>query len=75
MVDVVVAGHTHGGQIYLPGVTCYFIRFACAVDRYGLADLGRVEAFVTSGSGLPMRFNMAPRVDVLNVRYKACAPD
>ncbi|HPE31202.1 MAG TPA: metallophosphoesterase [Parvularculaceae bacterium] len=77
-VDLFIAGHTHGGQIYLPGLTCWLVRFACAVDRYGFAGLGKVEAFVTSGtgmSGLPLRFNMPPRIDMLNVRYKACSKE
>jgi predicted MPP superfamily phosphohydrolase len=74
-VDLLVAGHTHGGQIYIPGATCAIVPFACAVTRYGLVDTEKAKVFVTSGTGmvgLPMRFLVPPRIDVLNVSYRAC---
>ncbi|MEL7485803.1 MAG: phosphohydrolase, partial [Pseudomonadota bacterium] len=73
--DLLIAGHTHGGQIYIPFVTCALIDFACRVQRYGLNMEERIPVFVTSGTGmtgLPMRFNMPPRIDVLNVATRAC---
>lgn len=74
-IDLLVAGHTHGGQIYIPWLTCRLVGFACAVTRYGLVDTEAVKLFVTSGTGmvgLPLRFNVPPRIDVLNVSYTAC---
>ena len=73
--DLIIGGHTHGGQIYLPGITCAFTG-ACGAARYGLSRANGTQVFTTSGTGmvgLPMRFAVAPRVDVLNVRYKACS--
>jgi len=73
--DLMIAGHTHGGQINIPYATCALMPFACVITRYGFADTERGPVFVTSGTGmvgLPMRFNTPPRIDVLNVRYKAC---
>ncbi len=73
--DLMVSGHTHGGQVFIPGLTCKITSFACAVTRYGLAQSRGGRVFVTSGtgmSGLPIRFNVAPRIDVLTVRWRAC---
>jgi predicted MPP superfamily phosphohydrolase len=73
--DLIVAGHTHGGQIRIPGFTCRFVGEACWVTLYGYTNAYRTPVFVTSGTGmvgLPMRFLTAPRIDVLNIRYRAC---
>ncbi len=73
-VDILVAGHTHGGQINIPFVTCA-LTSACHVTRYGFAGTERGLVFVTSGTGmvgLPMRFNTPPRIDVINLSWRAC---
>ena len=41
-------------------------------DQRAIRD---IQIFTTSGAGmvgLPMRFRVPPRIDVLNVRYKEC---
>jgi len=73
-VDLMIAGHTHGGQINIPFVTCA-LTSACAVVRYGFLETDRGPVFVTSGTGmvgLPLRFNAAPRIDVINLSWRAC---
>ncbi|MBI1365616.1 MAG: hypothetical protein GC153_06615 [Alphaproteobacteria bacterium] len=73
--DLLVAGHTHGGQVWLPGLTCHIAKLACLVTRYGEKDVGATRVFVTSGTGmvdLPLRFLAAPRIDVLRVSFRAC---
>ncbi|ADM10627.1 phosphoesterase [Parvularcula bermudensis HTCC2503] len=72
--DLMVAGHTHGGQVFLPGVTCR-LTFACDILRYGLASTPSGQLFVTSGvgmTGLPLRFNVPPRVDLLRLQIDRC---
>lgn len=72
--DLMVAGHTHGGQINLPIITCAFT-FACDVQRYGLLQHERGQLFVTSGTGmvsLPFRFNVPPVIDVLELSLEDC---
>lgn len=74
-VDFMLAGHTHGGQINIPFVTCA-LTSACRVTRYGLKKTERGKVFVTSGTGmvaLPMRFNAVPRIDVINLSWRSCS--
>jgi hypothetical protein len=76
-VDLFIAGHTHGGQIHLLGLTCALNPRACEGVRYGLAHKGTRLLFVASGTGmvgLPMRFLAPPRIDVLTLRWRARTP-
>lgn len=61
---LVVAGHTHGGQVYLPVVGAPFVPGAAPrAWAYGWVEHGLQRMYVTSGLGvsiLPIRFNMRP---------------
>jgi len=70
--DLMLAGHTHGGQIRLPFLTRLAIPTVYPFDT-GLHTLpnGR-RVFVTAGTGmvgLPMRFLRPPRIDVLTLNF------
>lgn len=81
--DLLVGGHTHGGQIYLPWLTCALTSM-CGARRYGLSRAAesypgshheQMFVFTTSGTGmvgLPMRFRVPPRIDILNISWSAC---
>ncbi len=72
--DLLVGGHTHGGQIQLPVLTC-LMTGVCGDIAYGLREEKSVQVFTTSGTGmvgLPMRFRVPPRIDVLNVAWRSC---
>ena len=74
-VDLLLAGHTHGGQINIPVLNCILLKPMCRVTLYGFSQEERGLVFVTSGTGmvgLPMRFNRAPRIDVINLSWRAC---
>ncbi len=73
--DLLIGGHTHGGQIQLPVLTCA-LTGVCGDVAYGLRTEKEVQIFTTSGTGmvgLPMRFRVPPKIDVLNLRYNKCA--
>lgn len=70
--DLMLAGHTHGGQIRIPGLVQAVIPTRYPFDT-GLHKIsGRGDVFVTPGTGmvgLPMRFMRPPRIDVLELRF------
>ncbi len=61
---LVVAGHTHGGQVYLPLIGAPVVPGAAPRSwAYGWVSEGQNRMYVTSGLGvsiLPIRFNMRP---------------
>ena len=68
-VSLLLAGHTHGGQIDIPVFTKRLL--AVATDgafNQGRYDLDNARVFVTPGVGidkLPVRFRVRPTIDVL----------
>ncbi len=71
-ITLVIAGHTHGGQVALPGLgrpvvpSAYGERFAIGHVR----EQGR-DLFVSPGLGtsiLPVRFRVVPEISLLTVR-------
>lgn len=71
-IPAVLSGHTHGGQIVLPGVG------ALAARRYpaaaGVVREGNTSLFVSRGVGtvyLPWRFNCPPEVAVVTLTAAA----
>ncbi|HEX5276870.1 MAG TPA: metallophosphoesterase [Fluviicoccus sp.] len=69
--SLVLAGHTHGGQVYLPWLTEWLLGDThLGTYRQGLYRRGNLQVFVTSGVGmigLPLRFAVPPVVDVLDL--------
>ena len=67
-----VAGHTHGGQVYIPWLTdkmFMLIRDEKYVNGYYDTPTGKL--FVTPGigvTGVPLRFDCPPTIDVLELR-------
>jgi uncharacterized protein len=61
---LIVAAHTHGGQVYLPGFGAPVVPGAAPrAWAYGWVTHGDNRMYVTSGLGvsiLPVRFNMRP---------------
>jgi predicted MPP superfamily phosphohydrolase len=71
-VPLVLSGHTHGGQVVLPGIG------AIAAQKFpviaGLGHRGRTTMFVSRGIGtvyVPIRINCPPEVAVLTLQSGA----
>lgn len=70
-VDLVIAGHTHGGQVYLPLLGRLVVPSDYG-DRYavGLIEEEGKRMFVSSGVGtsiLPVRFLTPPEISILEI--------
>jgi uncharacterized protein len=71
-VGGVLAGHTHGGQVVIPGLGAIAARkFPVAAGRL---TLGNTEMFVSRGVGtviIPLRINCPPEVVIVTLRRRA----
>lgn len=71
-VDLMLAGHTHGGQVRIPILGAPFVPamgFFPHLD-YGLYSSGTTTLIVSGGlgeSGLPIRFNMRPEISLITL--------
>jgi len=74
-VDLVLSGHTHGGQVCLPGLGALFVpsvygrRFVA-----GLVEVAGIKVYINRGIGLiapPVRFLARPEVTTITLRQAA----
>ncbi len=73
-VPAVLSGHTHGGQIVIPGVGAMARRNFPVLA--GLASRNNTSLFVSRGVGtvyVPVRINCPPEVAILTLRRKPSA--
>jgi uncharacterized protein len=71
-VKLLLAGHTHGGQINIPLLVDWALRGATEGNfKQGLYRRGKQQVYVSSGLGMigiPMRLFQPPMIDVINFR-------
>jgi uncharacterized protein len=73
-MDLVVCGHTHGGQVRIYPFYKYAYKYIARMKRdfdKGLRDFRGTKVFITTGiglGGLPFRFLMPPVIDVLEIK-------
>jgi predicted MPP superfamily phosphohydrolase len=74
MQGLVIAGHTHCGQVTLPFIGPLWVPTdAPSFAHCGLYEGGIITVFVTSGVGnavLPLRYGAQSQWDLLNVKFK-----
>lgn len=66
-VELVLAGHTHGGQVVIPSIGAPFVPLAKKYRRYasGIFKVGKTILFVSRGIGtsiFPVRMNCPPEI-------------
>ncbi len=71
-IGLVLAGHTHGGQVRLPFIGAIHVPLPSKYRKYdyGLFEVKATYMFVTRGIGtsfFPIRFNCPPEVVVINL--------
>jgi predicted MPP superfamily phosphohydrolase len=70
-VNLVLSGHTHGGQVYLPGVGTRWMPSRYGPKyRGGLAQAPASPVFVSRGlgeAGVPLRLNCPPEINLLTL--------
>lgn len=69
--DLVLSGHTHGGQVKLPFLGYPFIPVNNKIYSQGLIDNGRCKVFISRGIGcssVPVRFNCYPELALLELK-------
>ncbi len=71
-IDLILAGHTHGGQVVPVKLGNFNLSFAASVSKYieGLYTIGKSNMYVSRGIGtvgLPIRLNCPPEVTVIKL--------
>ncbi|MBC7260275.1 MAG: metallophosphoesterase [Chloroflexi bacterium] len=73
-IDLVLSGHTHGGQVTLFGLWAAFVPSAYGQKyRSGFVDTGYTLVFVTNGVGTitpPVRFCAPPEIVAITLRRR-----
>ncbi len=67
-VDLVLAGHTHGGQVRLPGVGALYRK--SAIYDHGIRRRPWTQVYISRGIGttfLPFRLNAPPEASILEL--------
>ena len=68
---LMLAGHTHGGQVELPWLTDYVMKKVSILGhKKGLYKHENADVFVTVGTGLvgvPFRFRVPPTIDIIEL--------
>ncbi len=72
LIDFVVSGHTHGGQMTLFGLWAPIVPSKYGQKyRYGLKNFGDLQAYITSGVGTitpPLRFFCRPEIVLIELK-------
>jgi uncharacterized protein len=73
-VDLQLSGHSHGGQVRIPGVGPVILPPLGEKYHTGLNRVGQLQVYTTRGLGVinpPVRFNCPPEVTLLTLQKTA----
>jgi len=74
LIDLVVSGHTHGGQMTFFGLWAPIVPSKYGQKyRYGLIQFDKLQAYITSGLGTitpPLRFFCRPEIVLIELNKK-----
>jgi len=69
--DLVLAGHTHGGQFTLPFLEQHIVRYGCGSNYVdGLNTINDMPVYINRGlgyTGFPVRFRARPEVALVRL--------
>lgn len=71
LFDLALCGHTHGGQVCLPGITGLVVPIQNPAFLAGLAQTGESVVYTSRGLGvvgLPFRFHCPPELTIIELR-------
>jgi len=75
-VDLQLAGHSHGGQIWIPGVGAPWLPQLARKYPRGLYEIGKLMLYTNLGIGtirMPVRLNCPPEVTLITLRVAQAA--
>lgn len=70
-VDLQLAGHSHGGQIWIPGIGAPWLPPLARKYPRGLYEIGKLMLYTNLGIGtirMPVRLNCPPEVTLITLR-------
>jgi len=72
-IDLLLCGHTHGGQVRIPGIKPFWLPRRCEGYVAGFYERDGIKMYVSKGLGnsvVPIRFLCRPEITVFEIRAK-----
>jgi hypothetical protein len=73
-VDIQLSGHSHGGQVWIPGIGAPWLPMLARKYPRGLHRIGALTLYTNMGLGtirLPIRLNCPPEITLFTLRASA----
>ncbi len=73
-IDLQLSGHSHGGQVRLPGIGAVILPSLAKKYPQGLNRVGRLQVYTNKGLGVinpPVRFNCPPEITFVTLNARS----